>query len=167
MVMKKRSARKAKKGKKRSARKSKKRSARKAKKGTKKASKKKKAAKPAKVVVKKTTRVHDGGKKPQPAKGKQMSKSEVFQGLEDMSGVQRKVCKKVYEGLLELVYHEMDKRKTFMLHGVCKFVTKKRKARKAGKGTNPFTGEPCVIKARPACNIPKVRVVKALKDQIK
>lgn len=164
MVMKKRSARKAKK---RSARKAKKRSAKKAKKaGKKKSSKKKKAAKPAKVV-KKTTRVHDGGKKPAVAKGKQMSKTEVVQGLEDMSGVQRKVCKKVYEGLLELVYHEMDKRKMFMLHGVCKFVTKKRKARKAGKGTNPFTGEPCVIKARPACNIPKVRVVKALKDQIK
>ena len=95
-----------------------------------------------------------------------MSKSEVTQALEDMSGVKRKVCKSVYEGLLELVYHEMEKRKTFSLHGIYKFVTKRRKARKAGKGINPFTKEPCVIKARPACNIPKVRVVKALKDQV-
>merc|ERR1711990_273852 len=113
-----------------------------------------------------TTRVHDGGKKPAAAKGKTMSKSEVTQALEDMSGVQRKVCKKVYEGLLELVYHEMEKRKTFMIHGVCKFVTKRRKARKAGKGTNPFTGEPCIIKARPACNVPRVRVLKKLKDEV-
>jgi len=166
MVVKRRSARKTKR---RSARKAKKRSARKAKKATKKAakksSKKKKAAKPAKPV-KKTTRVHDGGKKPAAPKGSQMNKSEVVQALEDMSGVQRKVCKKVYEGLLELVYHEMGKRKMFMLHGVCKFVTKRRPARKAGKGTNPFTGEPCVIKARPACNVPRIRVVKALKDQV-
>ena len=57
-----------------------------------------------------------------------------------ISGVQRKVCKKVYEAFLELIYHEMEKRKTFAFHGVCKFVTKRRKARKAGKGTNPFTG---------------------------
>jgi len=60
----------------------------------------------------------------------------------------------------------MEKRKTFALAGVCKFVTKRRKARKAGKGINPFTGEPCVIKARPACNIPRVRVLKALKDAV-
>eukprot|EP00398_MALV-I-01_sp_L67-1_P000689 gene689-754_t len=157
MVMKKR----------RSARKSKRRSKRKAKKTKKRSSKKKKAGKkaaPAKKV--KSTRVHDGGKKPAAPKGKQMNKSEVTQALEDMSGVQRKVCKKVYEGLLELVYHEMEKRKMFSLHGICKFVTKRRKARKAGKGINPFTKEPCIIKARPACNIPRVRVMKALKDQI-
>ena len=110
--------------------------------------------------------VHDGGKKPAAPKGKQMTKTEVTQALEDMSGVKKAVCKKVYEGLLELVYHEMEKRKTFAIAGVCKFVTKRRKARKAGKGINPFTGEPCVIKARPACNVPRVRVLKALKDAV-
>merc|ERR1712070_835620 len=113
------------------------------KKGKKKSSKKKVA----KAAPKKgSTKVHDGGKKPAAPKGKQMTKTEVTQALEDMSGVKRAVCKKVYEGLLELIYHEMEKRKMFMLHGVCKFVTKRRKARKAGKGTNPFTGEPCIIK---------------------
>jgi DNA-binding protein HU-beta len=112
------------------------------------------------------SKVHDGGKKPAAPKGKQMSKSEVNQALEDMSGVKKAVCKKVYEGFLELIFHEMEKRKTFALAGVCKFVTKRRKARKAGKGINPFTGEPCVIKARPACNVPRVRVLKALKDAV-
>merc|ERR1719201_2992441 len=156
--MKRRSARKARK--RRSARKAKRRSKRRAKKAG-----KKKAAKPTKAA-KKSTRVHDGGKKPAAPKGKQMSKSEVTQALEDVSGVQRKTCKKVYEAFLELIYHEMEKRKTFSFHGVCKFVTKRRKARKAGKGRNPFTGEPCIIKARPACNIPRIRVVKALKDEV-
>lgn len=161
MVVKRRSARKAKK---RSARKSKKRSARKARKS---ASKKKTSAKKApKAGKSKSNALHGGGKSVTKPKGKQMTKTEVTQALEDVSGIKRAVCKKVYEGLLELIYHEMEKRKMFMLHGVCKFVTKRRKARKAGKGTNPFTGEPCIIKARPACNIPKCRPVKSLKDAI-
>jgi DNA-binding protein HU-beta len=43
-------------------------------------------------------------------------------------------------------------------------VSKEVKARKAGKGTNPFTGEPMTIKARPASKKPRWSFPKALKE---
>jgi nucleoid DNA-binding protein len=43
-------------------------------------------------------------------------------------------------------------------------VRKEVKARKAGKGTNPFTGEPMEIKARPASKKPRWSFPRSLKD---
>ncbi len=43
-------------------------------------------------------------------------------------------------------------------------VRKDVKARKAGKGTNPFTGEPMTIKARPASKKPRWSFPRGLKD---
>ena len=43
-------------------------------------------------------------------------------------------------------------------------VRKDVKARKAGKGVNPFTGEPMEIKARPASKKPRWSFPRALKD---
>ncbi len=43
-------------------------------------------------------------------------------------------------------------------------VRKEVKARKAGKGTNPFTGEPMIIKARPASQKPRWSFPKTLKE---
>jgi len=43
-------------------------------------------------------------------------------------------------------------------------VRKEVKARKAGKGTNPFTGEPMNIKARPASKKPRWSFPRSLKD---
>ncbi len=43
-------------------------------------------------------------------------------------------------------------------------VRKEVKARKAGKGTNPFTGAPMDIKARPATKKPRWSFPRSLKD---
>jgi nucleoid DNA-binding protein len=43
-------------------------------------------------------------------------------------------------------------------------VRKEVKARKAGKGVNPFTGEPMVIKARPASKKPRWSFPKKAKE---
>ena len=43
-------------------------------------------------------------------------------------------------------------------------VRKEVKARKAGKGVNPFTGEPMDIKARPATKKPRWSFPRSLKD---
>ena len=40
------------------------------------------------------------------------------------------------------------------------------KARKAREGTNPFTGEPTVFKARPASKTAKVTALKKLKGAV-
>lgn len=43
-------------------------------------------------------------------------------------------------------------------------VRKEVKARKAGKGTNPFTGDPMEIKARPATKKPRWSFPRSLKE---
>ena len=43
-------------------------------------------------------------------------------------------------------------------------VRKDVKARKAGKGVNPFTGEPVMVKARPATKKPRWSFPKSLKE---
>lgn len=43
---------------------------------------------------------------------------------------------------------------------------KEVKARKAGKGTNPFTGEPMIIKARPTSKKPRFTFSKASREII-
>src|SRR6478736_2446470 len=43
-------------------------------------------------------------------------------------------------------------------------VRKEVKARKSGKGTNPFTGQPMDIKARPATKKPRWSFPRSLKD---
>ena len=43
-------------------------------------------------------------------------------------------------------------------------VRKEVKARKSGKGTNPFTGEPMEIKARPATKKPRWSFPRSLKE---
>ncbi|MBL7714707.1 MAG: HU family DNA-binding protein [Bdellovibrionales bacterium] len=43
-------------------------------------------------------------------------------------------------------------------------VRREVKARKAGKGVNPFTGEPTMIKARPASKKPRWSFPKSLKE---
>ncbi|MEK6704203.1 MAG: HU family DNA-binding protein [Bdellovibrionota bacterium] len=43
-------------------------------------------------------------------------------------------------------------------------VRKEVKARKAGKGVNPFTGEPMEVKARPASKKPRWSFPRTLKD---
>ncbi|MCK4609162.1 MAG: HU family DNA-binding protein [Gammaproteobacteria bacterium] len=54
----------------------------------------------------------------------------------------------------------------FSLPGLAKFRTVRKPATKARKGTNPFTGEPTVFKAKPARNIIKIKPLKKLKDVI-
>ena len=52
----------------------------------------------------------------------------------------------------------------FTLPGLAKVTTKHKKATKARKGINPFTGEETTFKAKPACNVVKVRPLKKLKE---
>mgnify|MGYP000544289688 CR=1 FL=1 len=53
---------------------------------------------------------------------------------------------------------------TFTLPGLCKVKVRRKKATKARKGINPFTGEETMFKAKPARNVVKIRPLKNLKD---
>lgn len=55
----------------------------------------------------------------------------------------------------------------FTLPGLLKIKVNRKPATKARKGTNPFTGEEMMFKAKPARNVVKVQALKALKDMAK
>ena len=55
----------------------------------------------------------------------------------------------------------------FLVPGFAKFVVVKKPATKARKGTNPFTGEEMMFKAKPARKIVRARPVKAAKDAVR
>jgi nucleoid DNA-binding protein len=54
----------------------------------------------------------------------------------------------------------------FNVPGLMKVTVVRKPATPARKGTNPFTGEPTVFKAKPARNVVKVRPLKALKEMV-
>ena len=54
----------------------------------------------------------------------------------------------------------------FTVPGLLKLRVVKKPARKARKGTNPFTGEEMMFKAKPATKVVKVSALKGLKDMV-
>jgi nucleoid DNA-binding protein len=54
----------------------------------------------------------------------------------------------------------------FTLPGLLKLTVSRKPATKAKEGRNPFTGETIMIKAKPARNVVRARVLKAVKDAV-
>jgi nucleoid DNA-binding protein len=99
---------------------------------------------------------------------KQMSKSELIQTIADQhaGSLTRKDVKGIIESLASVGYKELKKSGSFVLPGFAKFVVVKKPATKAREGTNPFTGEKMMFKAKPARKIVRARPVKAVKDSV-
>ncbi|MFI4954302.1 MAG: HU family DNA-binding protein [Gammaproteobacteria bacterium] len=125
----------------------------------------KKATKPAKkkvsavakpVVIKKVN----------PVKDKQ-TKSQIISAIADDAGVEKKTVKAIFESLDRLAQAHLMNRGSGELTipevGV-KLRRVKKKATKARKGRNPFTGEEITIKAKPARNVVRVTALKKLKE---
>ena len=99
---------------------------------------------------------------------KVMSKSELIQKIAELHAdkLTRKDVKGVIESLADVGYKELKKTGVFLVPGFAKFVVIKKPATKARSGTNPFTGEPMMFKAKPARKIVRARPVKAAKDAV-
>ena len=100
------------------------------------------------------------------AAGGPLSKSGLIQAIADSTELARKDVKGVLEAMSDLGYKELKKSGVFLVPGFAKFVVIKKPATKARKGTNPFTGEPMMFKAKPARKIVRARPVKAAKDAV-
>lgn len=96
-----------------------------------------------------------------PLKGQNLYKKIV-----ELTDVSLKDVKRVFEALEYCMACSLKKKSCaeFTLPKIAKFVIRVRPSRPKGKGTNPFTGEPMIIKARPAARIVKARVLKRVKD---
>lgn len=94
------------------------------------------------------------------------SKTQILTEIAETTGLAKKQVQGVLEELNGLISRHLGKKGAgqFTLPGLMKITVINKPATKARKGTNPFTGEETVFKAKPARNVVKVRPLKKLKD---
>ena len=97
---------------------------------------------------------------------RQMTKSQLVEVIAQEHELAKKDVKGVLETLATIGYKELKKTGVFLVPGFAKFVVIKKPATRARKGTNPFTGEPIMFKAKPARKIVQARPVKSAKDAV-
>ena len=96
----------------------------------------------------------------------QLSKSQLIERISTGTSLSKRDVKNVMESLVDVGHKELKKNGIFLVPGFAKFVVVKKPATKARKGTNPFTGEEMMFKAKPARKIVRARPVKAAKDAV-
>jgi len=122
-----------------------------------------------KVSRKKATR---SAAKPAPRKAKisvtdgPRTKGQVFREIAENTDLPRKKVVEMFDVLGQMIQKDLGRSGpgTFNLAGLMKVTLQRKPATRARKGTNPFTGEEMMFKAKPARNVVKVRPLKALKD---
>ncbi len=97
-----------------------------------------------------------------------MTKTVLYRTLAERTGLARKDINAVFETLDEIIEGHLKKRGAgvFTLPGLAKMRVVRKPARRARKGTNPFTGEEMVFKAKPAHNVIKISPLKKLKEKV-
>ena len=93
----------------------------------------------------------------------QMTKSQLIQKIAELRELAKKDVRSMMEALAEVGYKELKKNGVFVVPGFAKFVVVKKPATKERKGTNPFTGQEMIFKAKPARKVVRARPVKAAK----
>jgi nucleoid DNA-binding protein len=96
----------------------------------------------------------------------QLSKSQLVERISTATEMSKRDVKNVMDTLVDVGHKELKKNGIFLVPGFAKFVVVKKPATKARKGTNPFTGEEMMFKAKPARKIVRARPVKAAKDAV-
>lgn len=99
-------------------------------------------------------------------KKKPMSATQLRQALADAAGITAPQAKLVLDTLSNLTVSEVNETGSFTVPGVCKVVKVHKPAKPEKKMISPLTKQEITVKAKPACNVVKVRPVKALKDAI-
>ena len=97
-----------------------------------------------------------------------MTKSQVFTEIAEDTQLTKRDIAAVFDSLNHLIGKQLGRRGPgmFTIPGLVKVVKKKKPATKARMGRNPATGEPVMIKAKPATTVVRVRALKGLKEMI-
>ena len=97
-----------------------------------------------------------------------MTKSEIVSGIAEATGLTKKDVGSVFEAMADQIKKSLGKKGSgaYTMPGLMKLVVQRKPATKARKGINPFTREETVFKAKPACNVVKIRPLKNLKDMV-
>merc|ERR1712093_38731 len=95
-----------------------------------------------------------------------MTASAAYSSVAETTGLKSKDVRAVVEGIIEVAAEQLKKNGNFKLAGALNLKLKKKPARAAKKGVNPFTKEPCVFKAKPASKTVRALPMRKLKDMI-
>lgn len=100
------------------------------------------------------------------AAAKPPTKSQILSSIADDTGLTRKDVSAVFDSLSGMIKKNIGRRGpgVFTVPGLMKIKVNNKPATKARKGTNPFTGEEMMFKAKPARRVVKVLPLKNLKD---
>lgn len=91
------------------------------------------------------------------------TKSEVFTTIAGDTELSRKQVAAVFESLDGIIKKSLRGLGVFTLPGLAKLKVVKKPATKARKGTNPFTGEEMMFKAKPASKKVRISALAGLK----
>ena len=104
-------------------------------------------------------------KKVAPA-AKPRTKGDIYKTIAENAGLSRSQVVSVFGGMSAMIEADLSKRGPgiFTVPGLLKIKRVHKPATKARKGTNPFTGEEMMFKAKPARNVVKALAFKGLKE---
>jgi nucleoid DNA-binding protein len=99
---------------------------------------------------------------------KARTKSQLLSDIADDTGLTRREVSSVFESMGTLIKKDLGRRGpgTFTVPNLMKIKVVRKKATRARKGINPFTGEEMMFKAKPARNVVKVTPLKNLKEMV-
>ncbi|MEO1574262.1 MAG: HU family DNA-binding protein [Pseudomonadota bacterium] len=102
------------------------------------------------------------------AAAKAPTKSEILAFISEDTGLTRKEVTSVFDSLNTIIKKSLGRRGpgVFTMPGLLKIKKVTKPATKARKGTNPFTGEEMMFKAKPARKAVKVLALKNLKEMV-
>ena len=100
--------------------------------------------------------------------GKRLTKAQVITEIAEYAELDKKSVNKVFEALTDLIKKQLGPRGPgeFVIPGLLKLKTVKKKAIPAGERRNPFTGQMQHFPAKPASKKVRATALKALKDLI-
>ncbi len=103
------------------------------------------------------------------AANKAATKSETYKRLADKTGLSRKQVAELFDELGNFIKEQMGKKGPgiFTVPGLLKIKRVHKPATGERMGRNPATGEPMMIKAKPARTVVRALALKNLKEMVK
>lgn len=94
------------------------------------------------------------------------TKAKLISAISEDTGLTRKEVASVFDSLSDYMHRHLKRRSagTFTLPGLAKFSVASKKATRARRGINPFTGEETTFAAKPARRVVKIRALKGVKE---
>merc|ERR1719240_611709 len=98
--------------------------------------------------------------------GGALSTAGTYSSIAEKTGLKPKDVKAAIEGVIAVAEEQLKSTGKFKLGGALNLKLKKKPARAAKKGVNPFTKEPCVFKAKPASKTVRALPMKKFKEMV-